>query len=240
MGRRGTLQALFTDSHAFVNDDIAAIYGVAAPGSEDLQLVDTNPAQRSGIMTQAGLLASLAHETEDAPVLRGVLILDRMLCQAPPPPPPGVNTTPPTGLDGAHSERQLMQESHALGGCASCHTQIDDIGFAFEHYDAVGAWRTLDEGLPVDSSAQIFGTKNSDGKFDGALDLLQALANSDQVTNCISYEWLRFALGLEESQIDIGNAAPIANQFSASGGNFTELLVAIVKSDLFRSVTTGD
>jgi hypothetical protein len=233
---QNSLSALLTDSHAFVNDSLAPIYGVTPPGSSSLQLVDVDPTQRAGVLTQAGLLAGLANTLNDSPVQRGLLILNSFLCAAPPPPPAGINMTPPA-FDPSMpmTTRQRMQTEHAVGSCASCHTEMDAIGFAFENYDAIGQWRTQDSGLPVDASSNLMGT-DVDGSFVGAIAMAQKLAQSQDVAQCVSYQWLRYSLGLDESQIDEAAAAAVSSTFVAANGAFTELLVAIAKSDYFRSL----
>jgi hypothetical protein len=80
---QGSFKTLLTDNHAWVNDTLSTIYGVPAPGSNELKLVQVDATQRAGIMTNAGLMAAFAHTSTDAPVLRGVFVLDRLLCSAP-------------------------------------------------------------------------------------------------------------------------------------------------------------
>jgi hypothetical protein len=231
-----SLGAMLTDSHAFVNDSLAPIYGLQPAGSSDLQLVAVDPTERAGILTQAGLNAGLAGPVNDSPVQRGLLILDSFLCAAPPPPPAGVNTTPPAfDPSTPMTTRQRMETEHALGSCAACHTEMDSIGFAFENYDATGQWRTLDSGLPVDASSQLTGT-DVDGSFVGAVALAQKLSESQQVAQCVSYQWLRYALGLDTSQVSLSAAQAIAGIFKTANGAFSELLVAITRSDYFRSL----
>jgi hypothetical protein len=230
-----SLSAFLTDTHAYVNDALAPVYGVTAPGSAALQLVQVDAAHRAGILTQAGLLAGLAGPVNDSPVKRGVLVLNSLLCQTPPPPPAGVNTNVPLFDPNAPSTtRSRLETQHAVGSCAGCHTRIDGIGFAFDHYDAVGQWRDQENGLPVDASAALYGT-DVDGTFDGAVALGTRLAGSAQVARCISYHWLRYGLGLDTTQINVPAAQSIAGTFMAQGGSFTELLVAVATSDYFRS-----
>lgn len=233
----GSLTTLLTDSHAWVNDDLAPIYGVAAPGSSDLSLVSVDPSQRSGILTDAGLMAGFAHETADSPVLRGVWVLDRLICNVPPPPTGMVNMTPPAATTGdPMTTRDLFATQHEQGTCQSCHHTIDGIGFAFEHYDAVGAWRTTDNGLPVDSSGWFAdGYQDLDGTFDGAVELGQKLAQSPTVQACVASSWLRYALGVDHTGIDEAGLAPILDDFEKSELDMRELVVALAKSDAFRT-----
>jgi Protein of unknown function (DUF1592)/Protein of unknown function (DUF1588)/Protein of unknown function (DUF1595)/Protein of unknown function (DUF1585)/Protein of unknown function (DUF1587) len=233
----GTLSALLTDNHAWVNDALAPIYGVKAPGTDELTLIEVDPAQRSGIVTDAGLMAGFAHDSADSPVLRGVFVLDRLMCSPPPPPPVNVNTTPPAANTGSpQTTRDRFATQHEQGACAGCHHNIDGLGFGFEHYDALGQWRTTDAGLPVDSSGWFPGGYDDlKGTFDGAVELGQLLASSKTVQTCVSSQWVRYALGLDRAAIDDAYIQPIVAQFVASGLNMRELIISLVKSDIYRT-----
>jgi hypothetical protein len=232
----GTLTALLTDPNAWVNDTLAPLYGVPAPGSATLSRVPVDATQRSGILTNVGLLAGFAHETTESPVLRGVFVLDRLICATPPPPPPNVNTAPPAASPGvAQTTRQQFATQHEQGTCAGCHHLIDGVGFGFEHYDALGQWRTTDSGLPVDSSGWLPSDGDLSGTFDGAVELGQRLAASVTVRSCLASKWLRYALGVDHTGITSTQLQPIVDAFVASGSNMRELVVAIAKSDAFRT-----
>jgi len=235
-----SLTSMLTDASGYVNSDTASYFGVSSPGSSTPQLTPLDSTQRAGILTQPGLLAGLANTVDDSPVHRGVLVLNSFLCSPPPPPPPSVNPSPPPLVPGMPTTvRERLTQSHALGSCAVCHNVIDNIGFAFENYDATGAWRDTDDGLPVDSSAQLTGT-DVDGSFVGAIALSQRLSQSHQVAQCIAYSWLRYALGLDTTQVNLAAAQSISDQFTSAGEAFSELLVDIVGSDYFRSLQVSN
>lgn len=230
-----TLNALLTDSHAYVDGELAPLYGVSAPAAgSGLTLVDVGRAERAGILTQAGLLAGFAHERSDAPVLRGVFVLDRLLCATPKPPPVGVNTSLPELKASAHlTTRQQLEQSHVAPQCAYCHDTIDGIGFAFEKYDAVGKWRTTEFDVPVDDTGELRGT-DVNGAVHGAVELGQKLAGSAQVGRCTSTQLLRYALGVTRTEIDPCMVKSIVERFEGSGRDLRELLVAVATSDAFR------
>ena len=230
----GTLSSLFTDSHAFVNDALAPLYGLPAVNGSGLTMVSTNPAQRGGLLSQVGLLAAFGHETMESPVLRGVFVLDRILCTPPPPPPPNVKNTPPAAGQGDTSTtRQRFQTLHELGDCAGCHKLIDGVGFGFEHYDAIGAWRDSEGGKPVDATGNILGTGEIDGPFDGIVDLNGKLAKSDRVAKCITKNWLQYGLGIDPQVATEELVAPVRAGLSATP-TFKELLLLVVTSAAFR------
>jgi Protein of unknown function (DUF1592)/Protein of unknown function (DUF1588)/Protein of unknown function (DUF1595)/Protein of unknown function (DUF1585)/Protein of unknown function (DUF1587) len=235
----GTLSSLFTDTHTFVNDALAPLYGLPAVNGSGLTMVATNPAQRGGLLTQVGLLAAFGHETMESPVLRGVFVLDRILCTPPPPPPPNVKNTPPAPAQGDTSTtRQRFQTLHELGDCAGCHKLIDGVGFGFEHYDAVGAWRDAEGGKPVDATGTILGTQEIDGPFDGILDLNTKLATSDRVAKCITKNWLQYGLGIDPQAATDELVTPVRAGLSPAP-TFKELLLLVVKSAAFRYRTVS-
>ena len=233
----GSLDALLTDTGSFVDQHTAPLYGITDAMS-GMTLVETNPQQRSGILTQAGLLAAFAHETADSPILRGVFVMDRLLCSAPPPPPPGVTgsiveTTENAGV--ALTTRDRVALTHESGECAGCHRAIDGFGFGFSHYDAVGRWRETENGVAVNAQGWIDNTRDANGEFDGVVELGTRLANSAQVSECASSQWYRYALGLGSAEVGRCNLAPITAAFADSGGSLKELMIAIATSDAFRT-----
>ncbi len=230
----GTLASLFTDTHAFVNDALAPLYGLPSASGSGLAMVTTNGAQRGGILTQVGLLAAFGHEQMESPVLRGVFVLDRILCTPPPPPPPNVKNTPPAPAQGDTSTtRQRFQTLHELGDCAGCHKLIDGVGFGFEHYDAVGAWRDTEGGKSVDATGTILGTQEIDGPFDGIVELNTKLAKSDRVANCITKNWMQYGLGIDPQVATEELVAPVRSGLGPTP-TFRELLLLVVKSAAFR------
>ena len=227
------LQSFLTDNHAYVNSTLAPLYGTTASGSE-LVWTELDEPGRSGILTQAGLLAGLAHERNDAPVLRGIFVLDRLLCQPPPSPPADVNTTlPPLTESANQTTRQQLEASHATPKCASCHKSIDGIGFGFGNFDALGQYRTKEFGLDVDATGEFVGT-DIDGKFDGAADMGRKLASSQQVSACLATQWLGYALAVRRENLDACMTDPLVKALGDANGDLRELVVALVASDAFR------
>jgi hypothetical protein len=234
----GSLSALLTDTSSYVDENSAPLYGLVGAALPGMTLLDTNAQQRSGILTQVGLLAAFAHETTDSPVLRGVFVMDRLLCSAPPSPPPGVTGSlveNPATAGLALTTRDRVALSHESGDCASCHHTIDGFGFGFSHYDAIGRWRDTENGIAVNAQGWIENTRDADGPFDGAVELGQRLSHSAQVSDCASSQWFRYSLGLGAKDLDSCSLAPIAQAFADSGGSLKELMITIATSAAFRN-----
>jgi len=229
-----TLASLLTDKHAFVNSMLAPIYGLTATG-KTLTWTDVDANQRSGILTQPGLLSAFARERSDAPVLRGVFVLDRLLCQPPSAPPPNVSTTLPALVNGSQlTTRQQLEQSHAANTCAGCHDSIDGIGFGFGNFDALGQWRTKEFGITVDTKGEFLDLEGIEGTFENAIDMAAKLAANPQVSSCVATQWLAYALGVRRENLTAGMTDPLVTAFNTANGDMRELLVALTLSDAFR------
>ena len=111
---------------------------------------------------------------------------------------------------------------------------IDGIGFTFEHYDSLGAWRDEDNGFPVDSSGELVGT-DLDGPVVDAVELSQTLAGSRTAHDCHVVNWTRYALGRSTNGMDKKNIDELKKGFWESNGDIRSLLVNLVSSPLFRT-----
>lgn len=229
---------LFQTDRVFVNDELAAIYGIPAPGVTGLDLVPRNlrPGDpRGGIVARAGLLTQFAAATRTSPTFRGKFIRSMVLCEDVPPPPPGVNTELPAEMGmGPRTLRQRLAD-HALNPtCASCHNAMDPLGFALEHYDAIGRWRDDEGGLTIDTTADLDGTP-----IDGAGELGAALADDPRVTACVARQLYRYATGhLEERNEEVAIDA-LGDRFVQGGYRFRELVTELVLSNGFRAAQGG-
>jgi hypothetical protein len=233
----GLMSTLYTASFTFLDGPLFSLYGTAQPaGFVPGSQVMLPAGQRSGILTHASILASHAHRNQTSPVHRGIVVRENMLCQPLDPPPLDVNVTPPEPTP-ATTTRERFANHEADPMCAGCHVMIDPIGLAFEHYDAIGAYRTTDGPSPVDASGEIIdGGDDIAGPFVGALELGQKLAQSPTAQSCLANQWFRFALDRIESVDDACSIQSIHDGFRASGGNVRQLLVSIAKSEAFRNV----
>ncbi len=230
----GTLPALLTSNALFVNDTMS-MYAPSSSGAMFTKVMMPIE-QRSGLLTQPGFLARLGAPDQSSPIRRGVFVLDKLLCQTPPPPPPSVNTTPPAPNTGTTTRERFAQHTKETS-CKGCHGFIDPIGFGFEHFDGIGAFRETDNGKAVDATGSIVYASEAalPGPFDGATQLMAKLAKSTQVHDCVSKEWLRFAMGRGLGDGDACSVQQVQTQFVKAGGNFDALLLSIVGSDSFRT-----
>lgn len=231
----GTATDLLTASYSFVSPELASMHDVTLPpGTANGQFVrvDFDPGQRSGLLTHVAVLAKLAHINQTDPVHRGKFVQTGLLCGAIPPPPSELVINIPEVTPGT-TTRERFRIHQENPTCAACHVFMDPIGLGFERYDALGQWRDADNGLTIDATGEVIGSDVA-GPFDGAVQLSQKLAQSEQVMECMARTWLRFALGRSDMDADAGAIASAGGKFKESGFVMKELLVALTGTNTFR------
>ena len=229
----GTLTALLSSNVMYTNDTMS-MYGPAAPTSAFVRN-EMRGNQRKGLLTQPGFLAFKAMPDGSSPVRRGIFVLDKLMCEPPAPPPAGANITPPAP-SMTNTTRERFAAHSQSEGCAGCHRFIDPVGFTFENYDGLGLWRDTENGQTIDASGGVKISRDTQaiGDVVGVAELSLKLASSQNVHNCVAKEFYRFALGRELVEADTCTSNLIGERFMKSGGNFKELMLAIVQSEAFR------
>lgn len=188
----GTLGTFFAAPYTYVNAPLATFYGFPAPAGTGFEKVAVDPSQRAGLLTQGFFLAGEAHRKETSTTLRGKYVMTRLLCRAPAAPPQAQDLG---ALGGATTGRARGEMLVAEGTCsASCHRGIDPVGFAFEHFDPAGRWRTAEpDGAAVNAAGEI--PLATPVKVEGATDLAKKLAASEEAKRCLTSQWFSFAAG---------------------------------------------
>jgi hypothetical protein len=227
LGGRGGLEKLLTGTSISLDPALARLYG--AP----------DPTQRAGVLTQASFLAMHADSGESNPVRRGAAVSRRLLCTEVEPPANMDIPQPQAPAPGLTTRERFAM--HALNPCATCHQVTDPLGFAFESYDAVGAYRTTDQGKPVDASGSIR-LASGELKFKNAVELARGLAQAKEVQDCLATQWLRYLLRRTERGGDQASLQAVSEVFRRSGYDLRELLVALVKTRAFthRAPSPGE
>ena len=228
------LSTLFTADYSFLNKPLAELYGVSGPTSDTaFAKTPLDPAQRSGVLTQASVMSAFAAPSYSSPVKRGKWVRVRVLCQELPDPPANVPQLPAIAPGITNRERFAMHTDN--DACRGCHSLIDGLGFGLEHYDGVGAYRDKDQGIDVNANGEITTTRDIDGAYSGGPALAAKLATSAQVQDCLPTQWLRYALGREAEEADDCSVAALRESFAKSGGDLQELVVAVTQTDAFMS-----
>jgi hypothetical protein len=231
----GGFEELLGGSHLHVDATLATVLGIPGVAGDKLVRVAANPEERAGLITHPAILAINSKSVGSDPIHRGIFVRTQLLCQELAPPPPDVDLDieqPKPGL----STRDRFAAHTKNPSCASCHRLIDGIGFGLESYDALGRYRTMDQGVPVDARGELVSTEDADGAFVGGPALAKKLAKSAEVRRCVASKWTTFALARAIGEADKCGIQGLANAFTESKGDLSALLVAITELDAFRKV----
>jgi hypothetical protein len=252
----GTVNELLSANWSVVDSTLAGVYGVTSAGTTKHTMLPN----RFGILNQAAFLSVYAHASESGPVLRGVAVMRRIACMNLPSPASLNIVVVPPQPDPSKSTRERFSIHSTDTKCATCHNQIDAIGFAFELFDGMGKQRPKNSDGTYQETSSIKTTASTTvptgvqadfaGTYADSNALAMALASSPQVRECVARQMFRSSAGrsgadmsnstdrtaVEASEgtfIDIWKQLPSDNQ-----GKFVEMLVAYVRSPLFdkRSV----
>ncbi len=217
--------------YTFVNERLARFYGIPGVEGNQFRRVELDGTQRSGVLTQASVLAITSYPTRTSPVLRGKWIMENVLNTPPPPPPPGVGSLDEKGGPLSGTMRQQMERHRANPICAGCHVRMDPLGFALENYDAVGHWRTQDASQPIDSTGVLPNGK----KFTGSAQLKSILAaNRNAFAECLTEKMMIYALGRGLEVYDRAATRKIVANLAAHDYRFSILIEGIIDSAPFQ------
>jgi hypothetical protein len=221
-----------TGNYTFVNQRLAEFYGISGVKGEDFQRVSLEGTHRAGILTQASVLTITSNPTRTSPVKRGKWVLENLLNTPPPPPPPDVPLLANDGHPDSGTLRQQMEQHRANPSCASCHAQMDPLGFGLENFDAIGRYRDKDGDVAVDPSGQLATGET----FAGAVDLEGILATKrqDAFLDCITEKMLTYALGRGVEPYDRPAVQQIIAGMQKNDLKFSSLVMEVVNSMPFQ------
>lgn len=222
-----SVRDLLRPGHAFLNERLARHYGVPHVQGSRFRRVDLPGGERGGLLRQGGILAVTSYADRTSPVLRGKWILENLLGTPPPPPPPDVPNLPGNPVSGRLSVRERLAAHRAQPGCAGCHERLDPPGFALEHFDAVGRWRLLEEGRPVDAT----GGWTDGSTFEGVAGLEERLLSQPEVlAGTLTEKLLIFALGRGLEPCDAPAVRRIVREAAPQDYRLTSLITGITRS----------
>jgi hypothetical protein len=230
---RSVLDLLNAD-YTFLNERLAKHYGIPGVYGERFRRVQL-PADsvRRGLLGQGSILTDTSRPNRTSPVIRGKWILENIFGTPPPPPPANV-----PDLEEERDPRKVLPMREQLAQhranpvCASCHAQMDELGFALENFDAIGEWRnTYSSGAPIDASAEL-----PDGTgFNGPTELRKVLLNhSDEFLTTITEKLLTYALGRGLEAADAPAVRQVKREAAGADYRFASLIQGIVTSTPFQ------
>ena len=222
-----------------LNPRLAEHYGLPLPPSADFERVALAPeSNRGGLLTQASILSLTSDGTRHRPVHRGVWLSETIFGRTPPPPPPNVDAIEPNPIDKPKATiREKLAAHIADENCAGCHAKIDPLGLAFDHYDAIGRWRTeefVQNGTgpnpPVDASGSL-----PDGKtFADAREFKQLLLDDrDRFARAFVEKLATYALRRAMTVDDEAPLKTITDRARAADYRLRDVITELATSELF-------
>jgi len=229
---RSILDLLNAD-HTFVNERLARHYGIPNIYGSHFRRVVLTEEHRRGLLGKGSILTVTSYANRTSPVLRGKWVLDHFLGTPPAPPPPNIPDLVERDQDGkAFSMREALEQHRANPVCATCHSQMDPLGFALENFDGTGSWRTIDADAPIDASGIL-----PDGtRFQGPVELQRVLieSKSEEFVNTVTEKLLTYALGRGVESYDAPAIRSIIREAAPDDYRWSSLILGIVKSTPFQ------
>jgi hypothetical protein len=234
---KGSFQDLLTKPVAFINKDLAPVYGLSASGfTTDYTLTNLDQTQRAGVFTHAGFLGSYSSYNRTSPILRGAFLEKQVLCRQIPAPPPGAASTALPATADLDTNRKQVTAQTASGDCAGCHANIvNPAGFALEAYDSIGTWQTKEKstGVAIDSTADVMIGSNT-VHVTGPVDLMTAIANSPEGQSCYAQRLVTFSYERELTNQDVCTVQMMAGKMAQPGYTIVGMLTDLTQTQSFR------
>ncbi len=228
---------LLDGNYTFVNERLAKHYGIPNIYGSNFRRITLPPEfdMRRGLLGKGSVETVTAYPNRTSPTVRGKTIMAMFLGVSPPNPPPNVPPLKETASNvhgGAKpTMRQQMEQHRVRADCVQCHKIMDPIGFSLENFDAVGGWRTTDDGSPIDAAGQLV-----DGtKINGVVDLRNALLRySPQFVRLVTEKLMIYGLGRGTEYYDMPLIRSIVHDAEKNNYRFSSLVLGIVKSQPFQ------
>jgi hypothetical protein len=237
----GGFERLLTAPYTYLNEDLAAFYGIPNVAGSELRKVTLSSPPYSGILTQGSFLSAHSWAGGTLPTHRGRAILEAFLCvdvAIPPVDPHSLEPLePPVGLTTRDHFTQLTQPEPV---CAGCHAVLDAPGFALEHFDHVGRYRDDENGLPIDTQVEV-AIERTIARVDGAPGLGSLLAQSSVSHDCYVRHWAAYAYAAStDAPLDECSRAQLADVFERTNGDLRALLLELTQTDAFLYRAQGE
>lgn len=234
------LREFLVSDWTMLNPRLAMHYGLPRPPTPELQRVSLRPEDhRGGILTQASILSLTSDGTRHRPVHRGVWVSEAIFGRTPPPPPPNVEPLAPTPSNQPKATIRMQLEAHTTHAtCAACHQRIDPLGFAFDHFDAIGRWRNTEQvagGQGEDPTINASGKLRDGRPYHGADEFKQLLAQDiDRFAEAFVEQIATYSLRRVMTIDDAAQIKSIARASKSDDYKLRTVILNFVLSDLFR------
>jgi hypothetical protein len=238
--RNGSLREFLDSDWTLVNERLARHYGIDGIRGDAMQRVVLQPEQhRGGLLTQAAILSLTSDGTRHRPVHRGVWMLESIIGKPPPPPPANVPALATPAADAKKTTvREKLEQHRADPNCTACHNKIDPLGMAFDNYDAIGRWRTVEtikDGTGADPALDPSGALADGRKFSDSRELKKILlADLDKFASAFAEKLATYALRRGVTFVDREELHHVTEQAKTDNYQLASLIESLVTSPLFQ------
>ena len=233
-----SIRDLLGANYTFLNARLAEHYGIPDVYGSHFRRVPVVDPSRQGLLGHGSVLTVTSYANRTSVVLRGKWVLETLLGAPPPPPPPNVPPLPENdGQSTPTSLREKMEQHRTNPVCASCHANLDPLGFAVENFDAIGRWREDDDGAPIDAAITW-----KDTSIDGPAEFRDALLeqSEDEFVRTVAEKLLIFALGRGLTYHDAPTVRQLVNDAARDDYRWSSLIFGIIQSAPFQRRIVGD
>ncbi len=237
--RNGSLREFLDSDWTMLNERLATHYGIERIRGDEMQRVSLKPDDhRGGLLTQGSVLGLTSDGTRHRPVHRGVWVLDAIIGRPAPPPPANVPALSTPAPDARKTTvREKLEQHRADPNCNACHTKIDPLGIAFDNYDAIGRWRTVEtmkDGTGADPKLDASGTLGDGRSFKDAADLKKLLlSDTDKFAAAVTEKLATYALRRGMTFTDREELKAVVEASKPGGHKLASLIESLITSELF-------
>ena len=231
---------LFAD-YTFLDPPLAKHYGMSdydLPKNILTRTQGLTKEHRGGLLQLGAILTGTSAPLRTSAVKRGEWILRRVLGTPVPPPPADAGSIPADDVQSDGLTVRARLEAHRTDPtCANCHSRIDPLGFALEHFDPVGRWRdTYRDGQEIDDASLL-----SDGSTIKGIEGLRTYLRDNAAVfhRNLSSKLLGYALGRSELVSDQKLIEELSMGLTLDTP-FSELILKIVSSPQFQRKRGAD
>jgi len=224
---------LLTADYTFVNERLAKHYGIPNIYGSQFRKVqlDAEHDVRRGLLGKGALLTITSVAASTSPVKRGKWFLQTFFGVSPPDPPPGVETNISQKPGEKPKSLRARLEAHRINPtCSSCHKMFEPLGLALENFDAVGQWRSLDAGNPIDPT----GVTTDGSQLDGVKSLRElAVKRKDMFALAVIENLMTYAIGRGVEVDDMPMLRQMARDAAKDNYRFSTVLMGVLQSPAF-------
>ena len=219
-------------NYTFLNERLAAHYGIAGVAGSEMRRVPLQTDRRGGVLSQGAVLTVSSYPTRTSPVIRGKYVLQNILGTPPEPPPGDIPPLEESAAGGGLSAREQLERHRSNPACAACHRNMDPLGFGLENYDAIGRWRDREGKFPVDATGTL--PNGQRFKTPGEMRAL-LLSQLPQFSRTLAEKMMTYALGRGVKAFDRRAVDTIQRTVAADDYHFQTMVRQVVQSVPFRS-----